>query len=78
VTEVKVVLAEVNQRLRTKVTTPMSDKYRVELDATPELDAESITYFQGLIGVLRWIVELGRIDIMVAVAMLSSHLMAPR
>jgi Reverse transcriptase (RNA-dependent DNA polymerase) len=78
VTEVKRVLAEVNQRLKTKVTTPMSDKYRAELDSTPELDAERITYYQGLIGVLRWIVELGRIDIMVAVAMLSSHLMAPR
>jgi hypothetical protein len=71
-------LAEVNQRLKAKVTTPMSNQYRTELDATPEHDNESSTYFQGLIGVLRWIVELGRIDIMVAVSMLSSHLMAPR
>ena len=77
-TEVKRTLDEVGQRLKTKVTTPMSDKYRAELDASAELDTERITYFQGLIGVLRWIVELGRIDIMVAVSMLSSHLMAPR
>jgi hypothetical protein len=77
VTEVKRTLGEVNQRLKTKVTTPMSDKYRSELDSSVELDTKRITYFQGLIGVLRWIVELGRIYIMVAVSMLSSHLMAP-
>jgi hypothetical protein len=64
--------------LKTKVTAPIGDKYRAELDATPELDSERLTYFQGLIGILRWIVELGRIHIMVAVSMLSSHLMAPR
>jgi hypothetical protein len=77
VTEVKRALGEVNQRLKTKVITPMSDKYRAELDASAELDTERITYFQGLIGVLRWIVELGRINIMVAVSMVSSNLMAP-
>jgi hypothetical protein len=78
VTEVKRTLAEVDQRLKTKVTAPIGDKYRAELDTTPELDSERLTYFQGLIGILRWIVELGRINIMVAVSMLSSHLMAPR
>jgi hypothetical protein len=75
VTEVKRTLGKVCQRLKTKVTTPMSDKYRAELDASAKLDTERITYFQGLIGVLQWIVELGRIDILVAVSMLSSHFM---
>jgi hypothetical protein len=78
VTEVKRMSAEVDQQLKTKVTTPIADKYCAELDATPELDSESTMYFQGLIGVLRWIVELGQLDVMVAVAMLSSNLMAPR
>jgi hypothetical protein len=78
VTEVKRVLVDVNQLLKTNVTTPMSYKYRAKLGATPELDTKRITYYQGLIGVLRWIVELGRINTMVAVAILSSHLMAPR
>jgi hypothetical protein len=31
-----------------------------------------------LIGILRWIIELERIDIMVAVSMLSSYCMQPR
>jgi hypothetical protein len=77
-TEVNRSLAGVNQRLKTKVTTPIPDKYRAELDATPELDNERITYFQGLIGVISWAAELGRIDILVTVSMLSSQLMASR
>jgi hypothetical protein len=71
-------LEEVGQRLKTKVTTPLSTNYRAELDGTPELDERRATYFQGLIGILRWIVELGRIDIMVGVSMLSRYLAAPR
>ena len=44
---------------------------------TPELDAKRANYNQGLIGVLRWICELGRIDIIVDVAMLPRFLAAP-
>jgi hypothetical protein len=40
------------------------------LDATPELDDSRANYYQGLIGVLRWMIELGSIDIMASVAML--------
>jgi hypothetical protein len=35
-------------------------------------------YYQELIGVLRWAVELGRVDILLEVALLSSHLALPR
>ena len=45
---------------------------------SPELDAEDASYYQSLIGVLRWIVELGRVDICLEVSMLSSHLALPR
>ena len=55
----------------------MSQGYRPESDTTPELDAKRANYFQGLIGVLRWICELGRIDILVDVAMLLRFLAAP-
>jgi len=37
-----------------------------------------VTKLAYLIGVLRWIIELGRIDIHVHVAMLSSFLASPR
>jgi len=68
----------VNQTLSKKANTPLSNGYRPELDQSPELDAKRTNYYQGLIGVLRWSVELGRIDIMVAVSMLSRYLVNPR
>eukprot|EP00978_Attheya_sp_CCMP212_P002025 scaffold4145_cov55-Attheya_sp.AAC.8 len=40
----------------------------------PELRPEKANYYQNLIGVLRWAVELGRIDIHIEVSFLSSHL----
>lgn len=68
----------VNQTLNKKANTPLSTGYRPELGQSPELDAKHANYYQGLIGVLRWSVELGRIDIMVAVSMLSRYLVNPR
>ena len=55
----------------------MSSGYRPELDATPELGPERANYFQSVIGVLRWAVELGRIDIIVETGLLSRYLAAP-
>ena len=52
--------------------------YRPELDVSEELDYEEANYYQSQIGILRWMVELGRVDIMVEVSMLSSHLALPR
>ena len=67
-------LAEANRQLCVKVSTPMTAGYRPDLDMTRLLSDEQANYFQNLIGVLRWAVELGRIDIHVQVAMLSSYL----
>ena len=55
----------------------MSPGYRVELDGSPELDAEHTSYYQGLVGVLQWLCELGRVDILVATSMLARYLMMP-
>lgn len=78
VAEVELELGHVGQRLSTKVSTPMSAGYRPEVDGTKPLDDRRASYYQGLIGVLRWICELGRIDILIDVAMLSRFLAAPR
>jgi hypothetical protein len=64
--------------LRGKPTTPMQTGYQPELDVSPVLGPEQANYFQSLIGILRWAVELGRIDIHIDVALLSSHLAEPR
>ena len=44
---------------------------------TEELEEDEASYYHSLIGVLRWIVELGRVDINTEVSMLSSHLALP-
>jgi hypothetical protein len=48
------------------------------LDTSPLLSDEAIPYYQSQISILRWAIELGRIDIYVDVAMLSQHLIHPR
>jgi hypothetical protein len=78
VKEVEMKLAEINRKLPSRASTPMSSGYRPELDVTPELGPEQHNYYQGLIGVLRWAVELGRVDINPDVSKLSHYLAAPR
>ena len=78
VTDVEQELAEVDQCLPTRVSTPLSQGYRPELDQSRELDSKRGQYYQSLIGVLRWICELGRVDILVAVSMMSRYVVSPR
>ena len=44
------------------------------MDVTPELKADGLQYYQELIRVLRWAVEIGRVDILLEVYMMSAHL----
>ena len=57
---------------------PMPKTYRPELDVTRELDHEGSSRYHQLIGMLRWAVELGRVDILLEVSLLSTHLANPR
>ena len=52
--------------------------YRPEIDTSAALAPTQAAYFQSQIGVLRWIVELGHVDICYEVSMPSSHLALPR
>ena len=58
--------------------TLMRAMYRPELDVSQELSTELASYYQFLIEVLRWIVELSRLGICLEVLLLSSHLGLPR
>ena len=60
-----------NLILQMKVLTPLSSGYHPELDSSPELNTQHANYYQGLIGVLQWIVKLGRLEILVPVAHMS-------
>jgi hypothetical protein len=64
--------------LKSKTRSPMETNYRPELDVSPVLDPTEANYYQSQIGVLRWAVELGRIDITTEVSMLAAHNALPR
>ncbi|KAL7575866.1 hypothetical protein ACA910_003182 [Epithemia clementina (nom. ined.)] len=78
IAEVETELERAGECLKSNVSTPLSDGYRPELDATPELDARRGNYYQGLIGILHWIVELGRIDIVTPGAHMSCFMTNPQ
>ena len=54
-----------------------SVNYRPELDTSVECTSDQVTLYQNIIGVLRWTVELGRIDIAYEVSLLSRYLAKP-
>src|SRR5687767_11039618 len=46
-----------------KLSTPFPSRYKPEIDITDKLDTMFTTRFQHFIGVLRWLVKIGRVDI---------------
>ena len=51
--------------------------YRSKLDVTPFCDPDQHNLFQALIGMLRGLIELGRIDVLLVTTQLSSYLASP-
>ena len=51
---------------------------RPEVDVSPILPPSTAAYYQSLIGILRWIVELNRINIAVEVSLMVSIMATPR
>ena len=65
-------------RLPTKTSCTFPSKWKPELDVSKELGPTDASYYQQQIGVLRWIVELGRIDVCTEVSMLAAFSANPR
>ena len=78
VKNVEEALATKGLRLPTKCYTPLSVDYKPELDVSAELKGDGMQYYQELIGVLRWAVEIGRVDILLETSLMSAHLALPR
>ena len=78
VANVEKYLKERNQYLPKNATAPFRGDYRPEIDVSPELNANDAAYYQSLIGILRWIVELGRVDLTVEVSEMASMMAMPR
>jgi hypothetical protein len=66
------------RKLAKKATNPYKAGYEPELDVSELLEPEDATYYQSQIGVLRWMIELGRVDIITEVSLLASQLAQPR
>jgi hypothetical protein len=78
VNNVREMLQSEGYDLKTTAKTPFPSNYRPEIDVTDELDADLCSRYAQLIGVLRWMIELGRIDIYYEVSVLSQYLASPR
>ena len=79
VTNVEEALAKIGLRLPGKVWTPLPADYKPEMETSAELMTEDgIQTYQELIGVLRWAVELGRVDILLEAALMATYMAMPR
>ena len=65
-------------QLNTTTKTPIPHTYRPELDITPELNGEHSSRNRQMIGILRWAVKLGRVDMHHEVALMSQYSASPR
>jgi hypothetical protein len=57
---------------------PMPLNYEPELDSTPHCDEEHASRYRQIIGILRWAIKLGRIDILTEVLLLSQYQADPQ
>ena len=66
------------QKWPKRAATPFVKDYVPELDVSEELGATEANYYQSLIGIVRWMIDLGRIEIITEFSLLSSFLASPR
>jgi len=71
-------LSKTNRKLPRRAPTPASYIYCPDFDTPLELDATGMQYFQELFGIPRWATELGRVDILDELSILSSYQYIPR
>ena len=57
---------------------PLPTTYKPELDTTRELNPDKVQRYQQIIGILRWAIELGRVDILHEVSIMSQYQANPR
>lgn len=78
VANVEEYLSRLNKSLPRRVKSPWTSNYRPETDTSPELQSTHASYYQSLIGILRWITELGRVDITMETSAMASMMAMPR
>ena len=58
--------------------TQYKSDYHSSGDISEELDADGVEYYQEVIGMLRWAIEIGQVGILLEVLLLSQYLTNPR
>ena len=76
IANLEIELNNIDSKVLAKVETSLSSGYRPELDSSKELTPRQVSLYQGLIGTLRWMCELRRVEILMLVCLLSSYLMS--
>jgi hypothetical protein len=61
-----------------KASNPFPGDYEPEMDTTPTLNPELASWYASLIGMLRWMVEIGRVNIITEVSKMASQMASPR
>ena len=56
-----------------RVDYPFESGYCPELDVSPKLGPDELSYYQSLVRVMRQMIEIGQIDINPEASLLSSH-----
>ena len=77
VQNVEETLEKFEKRFSGHFVAPLRSGYQPEADDSAELKADGLQYYQELIGVLRWIVELGRVDILLEKLLTPEHRALP-
>jgi hypothetical protein len=78
VNNVEAHLKKIMQKIPNKANAPLKTDYWPEVDLSAELEPIDAACYQSIIGILQWIVELGRVDICCEVSLTSSCLALPR
>ena len=61
-----------------KSSTPLLTNYRPEVDESPNMDEKEAAFYQLSILIIRWMVEIGLLDIYMEVSVMSSFSEMPR
>ena len=71
-------LGDKHWKLPSKCSNPYKLDYEPEIDESKELNHEMASWYASLIGMLRWMVEIGQVDIITKLSLMSSHMAMPR
>ena len=72
-------LADAGWQMPTKKSyNPLVGDYSPETDKIPDMEQDIASWYESLIDKLRWMFEIGRVDIITLVSIMTSYMAMPR